>query len=420
MKKSISVILVAALMLFAFTACEQQMPTYKTPVGMTLEASKTEYLENEAFDPSTLSAVVTFSDNSTTTLTGSEISYTFENVNGSSNQTLVQASYGIGTNAVEASTLITEYNIETVDLGNLPETVSLNADKKAVADVSGVTVTVTYDNGQKERVLTSADYKLAIQTNSAVSGEEVTFTSDHVSYKIFGMKPASATVTFEGESNWEVAIAEVAPEDPAVLTDVVMGYYEKEAVTGEKDKYTYTPLEDDEIPQWIGDDVTGKFFVLAEYSDGTIVELSEGNPGTADSYTVISGEIPAAPSAGKGGLPGEEDAVTFRIICNADPSLNIQDFVFVGEDYIKSVAFKKSSTIPANIYTDMTVETSWISATATWASGERDESFGEFYLLTDELPSVKTTNHPIWVYWVDKDGEMQWDDSVKVGVEVRP
>ena len=76
MKKSISAILVAALMLFAFTACEQQMPTITgDPVGMTATVSKTNYLVGQEVDLSTVSATVDFSGNVSKTFAGTELTF---------------------------------------------------------------------------------------------------------------------------------------------------------------------------------------------------------------------------------------------------------------------------------------------------------------------------------------------------------
>ena len=71
MKKTILTIMVAAMMLVAFTACEQQ--GYKIPIGLELTNSKAAYLVGEPFDYSAVSGVVTFSDNSTKNVTGNDL-----------------------------------------------------------------------------------------------------------------------------------------------------------------------------------------------------------------------------------------------------------------------------------------------------------------------------------------------------------
>ena len=71
MKKSISVILVAALMLFAFTACEQQVPNFltKTPSVVVIEQVGDVFATSEA-TPSDFNVVVTFEDGTETTYPG--------------------------------------------------------------------------------------------------------------------------------------------------------------------------------------------------------------------------------------------------------------------------------------------------------------------------------------------------------------
>ena len=71
MKKSISVILVAALMLFAFTACEQQVPNFltKTPSVVVIEQVGDVFATSEA-TPSDFNVIVTFEDGTETTYPG--------------------------------------------------------------------------------------------------------------------------------------------------------------------------------------------------------------------------------------------------------------------------------------------------------------------------------------------------------------
>ncbi len=71
MKKSISAILIAALMLFAFTACEQQVPNFltKTPSAVVIEQVGDVFATSEA-TPSDFNVLVTFEDGTETTYPG--------------------------------------------------------------------------------------------------------------------------------------------------------------------------------------------------------------------------------------------------------------------------------------------------------------------------------------------------------------
>ena len=53
--KKVFIGVLAALMLFAFVACDNNA-SVKVPTGMTLAVSRTAYLEGEDFDPSVMEA----------------------------------------------------------------------------------------------------------------------------------------------------------------------------------------------------------------------------------------------------------------------------------------------------------------------------------------------------------------------------
>ena len=181
-----------------------------------------------------------------------------------------------------------------------------------------------------------------------------------------------------------------------------MGYYTKET------DGTYKAVSADKLPRWIGDKPTD-FKVLGNYSDGTVVELSAGTPGTANTYTVISGKIPATE-----GLPKEAEKITFSIVSNDEPSLNTPSYTFVGEDYISSVAFAKADSFPATFTTETQLEKSMIKATATMASGTENETFTDYEFLRTSFE--KGDNQKIYIYWVDKDGKKVWNSDVTVSV----
>ena len=165
MKKTILTIMVAAMMLVAFTACEQQMPTYKTPVGMTLQASKTVYLEGEAFDESTLTGVVTYSDGSSDTFTGSQLNYnaTSGATNNGVRPLSITAEYGLTGKEVSAQTTVYYYTVAADDItvGNIP-TVATSTGTGYKIDLSEVTVTVNVGGETRELVrgteFTNTDY----------------------------------------------------------------------------------------------------------------------------------------------------------------------------------------------------------------------------------------------------------------------
>ena len=176
MKKSISAILVAALMLFAFTACEQQMPTYKVPTGLTISTTKTDYIVGEVLDPSTFSGVVRYSDGSSDNLTGSELSFAGLTAITEGENTIT-VNYGGVTGkeatVVSATATVYGYKITDVVLGNLPTTVAQATsagDANQPLSADGVTVTVTYNGQTKE--LAAGSYALTLSANTTAVTKE--------------------------------------------------------------------------------------------------------------------------------------------------------------------------------------------------------------------------------------------------------
>ena len=67
MKKTILTIMVAAMMLVAFTACEQQMPTYKNADFISVNQT-TAFIEGQPFDASYFTVTLHYTDGSTSTV----------------------------------------------------------------------------------------------------------------------------------------------------------------------------------------------------------------------------------------------------------------------------------------------------------------------------------------------------------------
>ena len=401
MKKTILVGFIAALMLFAFVACDNSVG-YKVPTGITVSAAKTEYLVGEPLDLNNFTATVAYSDGTEGTIPGSSLSYTTVPSTGTAKQVKVEVEYA----GFKATTYINVAAVDAVAITNLPKSVGVDAEGKAVADLTGVTVAVG------SRTLAADEYTLAVKSSNAVSADTVTFTDSHVTFTLFGKAVADATYTFDGKTSWTVAVDKKV-QAPVTLTGIEMGYY---TVSTENGKTVYTEMPANEQPRWIGDDVTGLgdedkdgFFVLGVYSDGSKEALTAGNPGTEKTYTVTSGSIPENGT----GLPAK--AVTFSIVSNDAPTLNAPSFEFVGEDYISSVTFTKDTeNFPTKFTTATELTKAMFDATATYASGEKDEAFTDFEFLTTKLQ--KGNSQKIYIYWVDKDNEMQWDSKLTVNV----
>ena len=179
MKKSILIGALAALMLFAFVACDNSTPVNKTIEGLEVTTTKTDYLVNQTFDPSTVSVLVRYTDGTTAPVNASlevEEATNGKLVNGQ--QYTVKATYGyvitdgyFGQSAsqqqVTGTTYINAYNIDSIAVTKLPEVVSYEENTAAdKIDLTGIEVTATY-NGASKMVLAEGEYAVGT-TQSAI------------------------------------------------------------------------------------------------------------------------------------------------------------------------------------------------------------------------------------------------------------
>ena len=182
MKKSISAILVAALMLFAFTACEQQMPTITgDPVGMTATVSKTNYLVGQEVDLSTVSATVDFSGNVSKTFAGTELTF-FGDKEITAGENTLSFAYGkvatSGSNPtgdyVGASVTVYGYTARSVTLNNMPTEAVKGTDGTITLDTSAVTATVVDEKGNTYEVAADDVEVGAAVAAAIIPAEEMT------------------------------------------------------------------------------------------------------------------------------------------------------------------------------------------------------------------------------------------------------
>ena len=103
-KKSIFVVALAALMLIAFTACEQQMPTYKNVSFITV-SQLNDVIIGQPFDASNYEVTVHYTDNSTEVFPGNGRVTTDETAFTSAYD--VTATIGSGTSAVSDTIEVT-------------------------------------------------------------------------------------------------------------------------------------------------------------------------------------------------------------------------------------------------------------------------------------------------------------------------
>ena len=210
MRKSILIGVLAALMLFAFTACENSASTYKIPVGITAEASNTEYLVGEYTDPSTITAAVRFSDGSTQTFTGTQLGIPAQKTSKAEVLPVTVAygaSYGVSsegkpeaTGGVGTYVNLYVYSVDSAAISNLPTTAAYDGK----IDTTGVAVTVTYNHG-KTRTLTADEFTFEASVGSDQAGKQDVAVSTKT-LKVFGQN----VTTLTGLDDWKVDVAKSA------------------------------------------------------------------------------------------------------------------------------------------------------------------------------------------------------------------
>ena len=211
MKKTILTIMVAAMMLVAFTACEQTTPNFipKNVSAITIQQNE-DFLVGEMFDPSRFSVYVEFTDGSAPqTVEGTDIVVATNSTDGRvSKTTEVSATYGYASNGSNVTTerLVKAYDVESVTLGNLP-TAGVTDGSTTTIDTSEVTATVAYNNGATTRELSANEFKVVATTDVTYEEEDVT---PSVEVFLFG-NTTKTSADIEGKDNWTVDITVKAP-----------------------------------------------------------------------------------------------------------------------------------------------------------------------------------------------------------------
>ena len=428
MTKKILVALIAVAMLFAFTACDTQSANIPQGVSYITIRQTADIIEGQPFNAGDFEVVLHDSNGSEKgTIDGESIVTKdgdwFADHKVSASLKTSGGIYSTQEITLDAKLTASVEKVTSVSAVTGVEVSYSTSESDFVAnyaegfDRDSFTFTMNYNGGSAS--FTGADLAELKLTVVDADGDEVVAPVDGTTYNVVLSRYRFAG-TENGKADQEVVrniptnltVTYTKPAT-AVLESIVMGYYEK---TTKDNVATYTAIPADEQPRWIDDPVTNfgeggdtkSFYVLGNYSDGTVKELTNGNPGTgtADTYTIVSGSIPTK-------LP--KDATTLSIVSNDVPSLNTPSFTFEGEDYIKSVEFKKASDFPKTFTTEDELTKAMFTATATYASDDTDDAFTDFELLKTTFDK-EGNNQKIWIYWVDKDGKMQWDSDLTVNV----
>ena len=149
MKKTFLIGVLAALMLFAFTACENSAPTspiYGKDILGVSPVTVPDYIEGETLDPADVTLKVLFDDDTSANFTGTELNLT----------KATDMKLAAGTNVFTATFNGKTFNVNIQ--AYKPELVTFNVsgikqdyislEEGATIDLDGITVTVTYNNGK--------------------------------------------------------------------------------------------------------------------------------------------------------------------------------------------------------------------------------------------------------------------------------
>ena len=346
MRKSILIGVLAALMLFAFTACENSASTYKIPVGITAEASNTEYLVGEYTDPSTITATVRFSDGSTQAFTGTQLGIPAQKTTSTEPVVTVPvaygASYSVSGDKIEATggvgtyVNLYVYSVDSATISNLPATAAYDGK----VDTTGVAVTVTYNHG-KTRTLTADEFTFTASTSSTAGTQNATVTTKEL--KVFG----TVVNTLTGLDDWKVnvdksATAEYNAEKYSYTELVITGPDKEEIVIkSTDDNKTATNLAG-----YIGDEFTFAFNLVSE-DDGKIGKKAAV---LNTDYFFVDG---VAPTGNKVELTAkgeseETEAATYEIKFAKDVSKAFTVNAGWGEDYATGKITITPSTVEAS------------------------------------------------------------------------
>ena len=323
-KKSIFVVALAALMLIAFTACEQPAniwnPNGKIPTALNITQNEP-FVEGQLFDASKFSVEVVYQDGSKETTTSANVT-----LHGGTDSVLapgavVSASLTtVGANAGSFQVSSTRaIDVRTIDSVTVvaPATLDLNSSVDSIAVKSLFTVTANYEGGSV--VVKPAEFAIS-GLNTTTKGEDKTgaidvkFASDTVvatsdAFTIDIVDPEEEPVP-PAEWDGKTLIVEVQDEvangsfiyvqRAEVSTDMVRVWQSVDNEKGEEiTDFTVapkTPLTGEGNENRFAAATTGVLVVTYEYADEVTGEIKEAKAETspinlrADYATSISAE----------------------------------------------------------------------------------------------------------------------------------
>ena len=369
MRKSILIGVLAALMLFAFTACENGAPTsplYGKEIQGVSPVSAPDYVAGEKIDPSAITLRVNFNDNTYAEFKGSELGMKLDTalVAGSNAATVTVAGqeYVVNVNA---------YAVEgfNVDFSTIKaETVIIDSTTEVSTD--GATIDVVYNGGKtKEAVKAIIDSDsvlsefatLPIAAFGITGWEDVkdgqTFTFTVPAANASSTDPDSGlTYTFTGSKTVTAKIAEVG----TYTTPVIKQTNEVFTVAADSDDASKNTLAKVEYDVSFSVTKEGKTIPVT-FKSTALGDWSVSFPGKyAAGYKLTkSTETIEVVFTNATDYPGLEVKGELTVTTTADYPLNITVAEAEGKD---KETYAAGALVPASNFS--------FTATGAWASGK--------------------------------------------------
>ena len=369
MRKSILIGVLAALMLFAFTACENGAPTsplYGKEIQGVSPVSAPDYVAGEKIDPSAITLRVNFNDNTYAEFKGSELGMKLDTalVAGSNAATVTVAGqeYVVNVNA---------YAVEgfNVDFSTIKaETVIIDSTTEVSTD--GATIDVVYNGGKtKEAVKAIIDSDsvlsefatLPIAAFGITGWEDVkdgqTFTFTVPAANASSTDPDSGlTYTFTGSKTVTAKIAEVG----TYTTPVIKQTNEVFTVAADSDDESKNTLAKVEYDVSFSVTKEGKTIPVT-FKSTALGDWSVSFPGKyAAGYKLTkSTETIEVVFTNATDYPGLEVKGELTVATTADYPLNITVAEAEGKD---NETYAAGALVPASNFS--------FTATGAWASGK--------------------------------------------------
>lgn len=310
--KKVFIGVLAALMLFAFTACESQ--GYKVPTGLTATTTKTSYVIGSDVDVSSITGTLEYSDGSTRTIPGSDllINASFD-LEGSKQ---IEVSYASVSGNLSVQIPVTVYGVSAIESLAVEFPASL-----AVATAKTVTVpaVATLANGDTDNVDVIITYTVTGKVGDSVSPSSVSFAVNN------STNPVDNTVV-TGSGDWKVTVAaEAGKFDANNVTDLVVVY-----------KNTTTASAGVDSP-YVDDVISYEIYEVDGNGNRNTTALSTG-------YTVLNNET--LPAGGKYTTTKDASKV-WTVVYDKDPRISAEISFKAGRGFISNVTAEAISPAPS-------------------------------------------------------------------------